>query len=143
MAFSVNKATLLGNVGKEPEYKVTPNGTPICKFSIATVESFKNSSDQWENRTEWHNIECWRNIADIANKNLTKGTKVYIEGKIKTDSYEKDGVTKYSTKIVATEIVLLQKSDATTTPSEPPKPVNDKPNSYSKAPEPEITDVPF
>ncbi len=112
MALSVNKVTLLGNLGKDPDYRVTPNGTPVCKFTIATSESFKNSSDQWEERTEWHNVECWRYTADTANKHLKKGTKVYVEGKLKTDSYEKDGITRYMTKVVATEIVLIQPKDS-------------------------------
>jgi single-strand DNA-binding protein len=111
MALSVNKVTLLGNVGKDLDYKVTPSGIPLCKFSIATSESFKNKNDQWEERTEWHNLECWRGIAETANKHLKKGTKVYIEGKLRTDSYEKDGSTRYSTKVVITELVLIDKSN--------------------------------
>lgn len=112
MALSVNKVTLLGNLGKDPDYRVTPTGIPVCKFTIATSESFKNNNDQWEERTEWHNVECWRYTAETANKHLKKGTKVYIEGKLKTDSYEKDGITRYSTKIVATELVLIQPKDS-------------------------------
>jgi single-strand DNA-binding protein len=105
MAFSVNKVTLLGNIGKDIEFKTTPNGTALAKFSLATQESFKNKSDQWEERTEWHNIECWQKLAEFANKNFTKGSKIYLEGKIKTESYEKDGNTRYITKIIANEIV--------------------------------------
>ena len=112
MASSVNKVTLLGNLGKDPEYRVIPNGTPVCKFSIATAEPFKNSNDQWEERTEWHNVECWRSIADVANRFLKKGSKVYIEGKLKTETYEKDGITRYNTKVVATELVLIQPKDS-------------------------------
>lgn len=112
MALSVNKVTLLGNIGKDLDYKVTPSGIPLCKFSLATSESFKNKNDQWEERTEWHNVECWRGIAETANKHLKKGSKVYIEGKLKTDSYEKDGSTRYSTKVVVSELVLIEKSNA-------------------------------
>ena len=111
MALSVNKVTLLGNIGKDLDYKVTPSGIPLCKFSVATSESFKQN-DKWEERTEWHNVECWRGIAETANKHLKKGSKVYIEGKLKTDSYEKDGSTRYSTKVVITELVLIEKSNA-------------------------------
>lgn len=112
MALSVNKVTLLGNVGKEPEYKVTPSGIPLCKFTLATSESYKDkTSDEWKNISEWHNIECWRYVAETANKHLHKGSKVYIEGKLKTDQYDKDGVTQYRTKVVATEIVVLDKSN--------------------------------
>lgn len=154
MALSVNKVTLLGNVGKDPDYRVTPNGTPVCKFTIATSESFKNSSDQWEEKTEWHNVECWRYIADTANKHLRKGTKVYIEGKLKTDSYEKDGITRYITKIVATELVLIQKSDNQTPPQAsdyrtPVPPDRRGLTSYDATPpmeygnDDDMTDIPF
>ena len=117
MALSVNKVTLLGNIGKDLEYKVTPSGTPLCKFTLATSESFKNKNDEWESKTEWHNIECWRYVAETANKHLHKGSKVYIEGKLKTDQYEKDGTTQYRTKVVATEIVVLEKSSNENQPS--------------------------
>lgn len=133
MALSVNKVTLLGNVGKDPDYKITPNGTPVCKFSLATSESYKDKeTDEWKNISEWHNIECWRYTAETANKHLTKGSKVYIEGKLKTDKYEKDGVTVYSTKIVAQEIVLINPKSENSVPTQyddrplPP----DKGNSY-------------
>ena len=112
MALSVNKVTLLGNIGKDLDYKVTPSGIPLCKFSVATSESFKNKNDEWESKTEWHNVECWRGIAETANKHLQKGSKVYIEGKLKTDSYDKDGVTQYRTKVVVSELVLIEKSNA-------------------------------
>ena len=113
MALSVNKVTLLGNIGKDLDYKVTPSGIPLCKFSVATSESYKDkTTDEWKSNTEWHNVECWRGIAETANKHLKKGSKVYIEGKLKTDQYEKDGVTQYRTKVVATELVLIEKSNA-------------------------------
>ncbi len=111
MALSVNKVTLLGNIGKDLDYRVTPSGIPLCKFSVATSESFKNKNDEWESKTEWHNVECWRGIAETANKHLQKGSKVYIEGKLKTDSYDKDGTTQYRTKIVVSELVLIEKSN--------------------------------
>lgn len=113
MALSVNKVTLLGNIGKDLEYKVTPSGIPLCKFSVATSESYKDkTTDEWKSNTEWHNVECWRGIAETANKHLKKGSKVYIEGKLKTDQYDKDGVTQYRTKVVITELVLIDKSNA-------------------------------
>ena len=133
MALSVNKVTLLGNVGKDPEYKVTPNGTPLCKFSLATSESYKDTNGDWKTVSEWHNVECWRYTADTANKHLRKGSKVYIEGKLKTESYDKDGVTQYRTKVVATEIVLIEKSNSNQnqTPQYDDRPLPpDKGNSY-------------
>ncbi len=107
MAKSINKVTLLGNVGQDPEYKVIPSGAGVCNFTIATTESFKNSNDDWEDRTEWHNIVCWRGLADIANKYIKKGSKIYIEGKLKTETYEKEGVIRYTTRIIASELILL------------------------------------
>jgi single-strand DNA-binding protein len=112
MALSVNKVQLLGNVGKEPEYKTLPSGVTLCTFSIGTNESYKDkTTDEWKSNTEWHNLECWRGLADLANKHLHKGTKVYIEGKLKTESYDKNGTTMYRTKVVASEIVLIDKSN--------------------------------
>ena len=112
MALSVNKVTLLGNIGKDLDYKVTPSGIPLCKFSLATSESYKDKeTDEWKSISEWHNIECWRYVAETANKHLHKGSKVYIEGKLKTEKYEKDGITQYRTKVVATEIVVLEKTN--------------------------------
>lgn len=111
MAFSLNEVNLIGNLGKEPEFKVTPSGVSMCKFSVATKESFKNKDEQWEERTEWHNIECWRNLADNANKFLKKGSKVFAKGKLKTEQYEKDGTTRYITKIVAVDLIFLESSN--------------------------------
>lgn len=123
MALSVNKVTLLGNIGKDLEYKVTPSGIPLCKFTLATSESYKDkTTDEWKSNTEWHNVECWRGIAETANKHLKKGSKVYIEGKLKTDQYDKDGVTQYRTKVVVTEIVVLEKSSNQNQQTNEPRP---------------------
>ncbi len=111
MAYSVNKVTLLGNVGKDPEYRVIPSGVGVASFTMATTESFKNASDQWEDRTEWHNLECWRGLADTVNKYVKKGHKLYIEGKLKTETYDKDGITRYRTKIIVNEMVMLTGKD--------------------------------
>ena len=148
MAFSVNKVQLLGNIGKDVEFKTTPNGTPLAKFSLATQESFKNKSDQWEERTEWHTVECWQKLAEFANKHLTKGSKIYIEGKIKTESYEKDGATRYITKIIANEIVPCGALNSTKSDDKKPQfgqaPVN-KADKIVEVIEEKLsfTDVPF
>lgn len=107
MSYSVNKAIVVGNLGRDPEYKVIPSGVPVCSFSVATTERVKNQNGEFEDRTEWHNIECWRGLADVCNKYLHKGSKVYIEGKIRTHSYDKNGVTMYMTRIVADDMVML------------------------------------
>ena len=104
----VNKVILLGRLGKDPEVRHLENGTPVTSFSIATSESYKdkNSGEKVE-KTEWHNIVLWRGLAEVAEKYLHKGDQVYIEGKLQTRSYEKDGVTRYSTEIVGREMTML------------------------------------
>jgi single-strand DNA-binding protein len=106
---SVNKVILVGNLGKDPEIKYTPQGTPVAKFSLATNERFKDKDGQWQDRTEWHNIVLWQRLAEIAGEYLKKGSKVYIEGRIKTESWDdkQTGQKKYMTNIVGNDIVLL------------------------------------
>jgi single-strand DNA-binding protein len=83
----INKAILVGNVGKDPEVKYTPNGTPVAKFSLATNERFKDRGGEWQDRTEWHNIIAWQRLAEIVGEYLSKGSKVYVEGKLQTSSW--------------------------------------------------------
>jgi len=106
---SVNKVILVGNLGKDPEIKYTPQGTPVAKFSLATNERYKDKDGNWQDRTEWHNIVLWQRLAEIAGEYLKKGSKVYIEGRIKTDSWDdkQTGQKKYMTNIVGQDIVLL------------------------------------
>jgi len=109
MPKSVNKVILLGNLGKDPEVKFTPQGTPVAKFSIATSERYKDKEGNWQERTEWHNIVLWQRLAEIAGEYLKKGSKVYIEGRIHTDSWDdrESGQKKYRTEIVGNDLVLL------------------------------------
>jgi single-strand DNA-binding protein len=109
MPKSVNKVILVGNVGADPEVKYTPSGIPVGKFSLATNERFKNKSGEWQDRTEWHNIVAWQRLAEIVGEYVSKGSKVYIEGKLQTSSWEdqRSGEKKYRTEIVARDIVLL------------------------------------
>ena len=106
---SVNKVILLGNLGKDPEVKYTPSGTPVAKFSIATNERFKDKDGNWQDRTEWHNITAWARTAEIAGEYLKKGSKVYIEGSLRTHSWDDKatGQKKYMTEIVVNDLVLL------------------------------------
>lgn len=92
----VNKVIVLGRLGKDPE----TNG-PATKLTVATSEKWKDKEGQDQERTEWHNIVAFGKMGEVMSKYLTKGSSVYIEGKLQTDSYEKDGVKKYSTKIIA------------------------------------------
>jgi len=113
MAKSINKAILVGNVGKDPEIKYTPNGVPLAKFSLATNERFKDKSGEWQDRTEWHNVLAWQRLAEIVGEFVQKGSKLYIEGKLQSSSWEdrNSGEKRYRTEIVARDIVLLGSSE--------------------------------
>lgn len=106
---SVNKVTLLGNLGKDPEVKFTPQGTAVAKLALATNERYKDKDGQWQDRTEWHNVVLWQRLAEIAGEYLKKGSKVYIEGKLQTRSWEdkQTNQKKYMTEVVANDLVLL------------------------------------
>jgi single-strand DNA-binding protein len=103
----INKAILLGNLGKDPVLRRTESGVPVATFSVATSETYKDKDGIKQEKTEWHNVVLWRGLAEIAEKFLKKGDKVYIEGKIVTRSYEQEGQTKYITEIVGAEMKLL------------------------------------
>jgi single-strand DNA-binding protein len=106
---SVNKVTLLGNLGKDPEVKFTPQGTAVAKLALATNERYKDKEGQWQDRTEWHNVVLWQRLAEIAGEYLKKGSKVYIEGRLQTRSWEdkQTNQKKYMTEVVASDLVLL------------------------------------
>jgi single-strand DNA-binding protein len=113
MAGSVNKVILIGNLGKEPEIRRLENGLIVANFSIATSETYieKNSGEKRE-ITDWHNISAWKGLAEVVEKYIHKGTKVYIEGKLKTRNWQdKDGQTKYVTEVIADEIQILSSKD--------------------------------
>jgi len=109
MAKGVNKVILLGNLGKDPELRYTPQGTAVAKFSVATTEKFKDKSGEWQDRTEWHNIVAWGRTAEIAGEYLKKGRTVYLEGSLRTSSWDdkESGQKKYKTEIHVNELVLL------------------------------------
>ena len=109
MAKSVNKVILVGNLGKDPEVKFTPGGTAVAKFSLATNERFKDKAGEWQDRTEWHNIVAWQRLAEILGEYVKKGTKLDIEGRLQTSSWEdtQSGEKKYRTEIIAHDLVLL------------------------------------
>jgi single-strand DNA-binding protein len=109
MPKSVNKVILIGNLGKDPEIKYTPTGVPVAKFSLATNERYKDKAGEWQDRTEWHNIVCWQRLAEIVGEYVKKGSKIYIEGRLQTSSWEdkQSGEKKYRTEIIAHDLVLL------------------------------------
>lgn len=103
-----NKVQLIGNLGNAPEVRTTESGKKLVKFSIATNESYRNAKGEKVTETQWHNIIAWGKVADIAEKYLTKGTEVAIEGKLMNNNYtDKDGNKKYSTEIQVHELLLL------------------------------------
>lgn len=113
MPKSVNKAILIGNVGKDPEVKYTATGIAVAKFGLATNESFKDKSGEWQNRAEWHSVVAWERLAEIVGEYVHKGTKLYVEGKLQTSSWKDgDGHKNCRTEIVARDLVLLSSRDA-------------------------------
>ena len=113
MARSLNKALLIGNLGSDPEIRATADGTKVAGFSIATNRTWTDREGQSQERTEWHRIVAWANLAEIAEQYLSKGDRVYVEGEIQYRSYEdRDGATRYVTEIRARELVMLGGGDS-------------------------------
>ncbi len=108
MARGINKVILIGNLGRDPETRYSQGGNPVTNFSVATSDSWrdKQSGEQRE-RTEWHNVVCFSRLAEIAGEYLRKGSKVYIEGSLRTSNWEKDGQKHYRTEIMARELQML------------------------------------
>lgn len=105
---SVNKAILIGNLGRDPELRYTPSGAAVCTFSIATSEKWRDKqTNEMKESTNWHNIVLWGKQAEIAKQYLTKGSPVYIEGRIQTRSWDDNGVKKYITEIVGQRLQFL------------------------------------
>lgn len=124
----VNKVILLGNLGKDPVVRRLENGTPVATFSLATSETYKDKEGNKQTKTEWHNIVIWRGLAEVAEKFLKKGDKVYIEGKLTSRSYEQEGVTKYLTEIVGENMTLLSPKPTTGGGyNSPPPPMEEPP----------------
>jgi single-strand DNA-binding protein len=103
----INRVILIGNLGKDPDVITFENGVKKATFSLATTESYKNRDGNRVDQTEWHNIVLWRGLADIAERYLHKGSQIYLEGKLRTRSYEQDGVKKYITEIVVDNMTML------------------------------------
>ena len=105
---SVNKVILVGNVGQDPEVRYLDNNTPVCNIRLATSESYKNRNGERVTSTEWHNVVLWRGLAEVADKYVKKGSQLYIEGKLRTRSWDdKDNNKRYTTEIVADVMQML------------------------------------
>lgn len=104
----VNKVILVGNLGKDPEIRHLENGVTVANFSLATSENYRDkTTGEKKTITEWHNIVLWRGLADVAERYLHKGDQVYIEGRLRTRSWERDGVTRYTTEVVGDNMTML------------------------------------
>jgi len=139
----VNKVILVGNLGKDPELKYTPSGTPVAKFSLATGDRFKDKDGQWQDRTEWHNITAWARTAEIAGEYLKKGNRVYIEGSIRTHSGDdkQSGQKKYMTEIVVNDLVLLDRKGEGGGGGDSNRSSSNNNNFDQRSPEPEAAPV--
>jgi single-strand DNA-binding protein len=109
MAKSVNKVILLGNVGKDPEVNFLPSGSAVAKFGLATSDRFKDKGGEWQDRTEWHNLVAFGKVAEIIRDYVKKGAKLYVEGSLRTSSWDDktSGQKKYKTEIIVNDISLL------------------------------------
>ena len=115
----INKVILIGNLGKDPEVRQLENGASVARFSVATNENYKDKSGEWQTITEWHNIVAWRNLAEKAEKQLSKGGMVYIEGKLTTRKWQdKDGIDRYNTDVVALQLRSLEKRESAGSPNQ-------------------------
>ncbi len=135
----VNKVILIGNLGKDPDIRTLENGTKVGSFTLATNENYKDKNDTWQTITEWHNIVVWRGLAEKVERELKKGSLVYVEGKLTHRRYQdKEGIERSTTEIVASTLNLLEKRERAGAGSnvDPEKKVDTK----DSAPE---SDLPF
>ena len=108
MAKGINKVILVGNVGQKPEMKAMPSGDQVASFSLATSESWKDkNTGQQQERTEWHNCVAFKGLAGVIGQYVNQGSKLYVEGQLRTQSWEKDGVKRYKTEIVVSDMQML------------------------------------
>lgn len=133
---SLNKVQLIGNLGSKPELKALPSGTKTVAVSLATNESWKDKqSGEWKDRTEWHNLVLFGSVAEIAGKYLNKGSKVFVEGNLRTRKWDKDGETRSATEIVVKDLMMLDGKSAAQ-PNQVPAPAEARDEQESE-------DVPF
>lgn len=132
MARGINKVILIGNLGRDPETRYSQGGNPVTNFSVATSESWRDKqSGEQQERTEWHNVVCFSRLAEIAGEYLHKGSKVYIEGSLRTSSWEQDGQKRYRTEIMARELQMLDSKGG----GEPP-------SGFESSPPPQASNAP-
>ena len=144
MSRGINKVILVGNVGQDPEIRHSQSGTPVATTSVATTEKWTDQTGNQQERTEWHNIVAFGKTAEIMEQYVQKGTKLYLEGKLQTQEFEKEGQTHYRTKIIVNNFLMLgdtggQQDDA---PARPKKAAKPKPKTEPK-PDFVDDDIPF
>lgn len=143
----VNKVILVGNLGKDPEVRYLENGASVANFSIATSESYKDKNGNRQEQTEWHNVVLWRGLAQIAEKYLRRGSQIYIEGKLRTRSWQdKDGNTRYTTEVVGDQMTMLGGRSSSNGDTNAPSPASESAKSSGSADistEDEADDLPF
>jgi single-strand DNA-binding protein len=139
----VNKVILVGRLGKDPEVRTLDNGATVANFTMATSESYKDrTTGEKKEITDWHNLVLWRGLAEIAQKYLHKGDMVYIEGKMRTRSYEKDGITRYTTEVIADQLTMLSTSGKGNQSSSPNSETKGG-ETFSASPDTGSDDLPF
>lgn len=144
MSGSVNKVILIGNLGKDPEVRRLENGAVVANFPIATSETYVDrTTGERRDNTDWHNIVVWRGLAEVVEKYVRKGTKVYIEGKLKTRSWtDQAGATRYTTEVVADEMTILTpRGEQGSAPAMNQAPSNPYPTNEPQAPSPMDLDM--
>lgn len=140
---NLNKAMLIGNVTRDPEMRSTPSGQSVCSFGVATNRIWKNQAGERQNKAEFHNIVAWAKLAETCSSYLKKGSKVYVEGRLQTRSWDDpSGVKKYRTEIVLSNMIMLdKKSEAAPTPA--PETPNETPATEGSEEEINVEDIPF
>ena len=111
MARSLNKVTLIGRLGRDPEMRYTASGTAVCTFTLATNRFRQGADGQPQEETDWHTVVTWDKLAETCNQFLSKGRLVYVEGHLQTRSWEQDGQKRYKTEVVAREMIILDSKD--------------------------------
>lgn len=141
---SVNKVILVGNVGRDPETRHLDKGVAVSNFSLATAENYTSKTGEKVSTTEWHNIVAWRGLAEVVEKYVKKGSQLYIEGRLKTRMYEKDGIKHYVTEIYADTMQLLGKREGQAEiPGQPAQSEQLQAVSEPDFSQPEEDDLPF
>ena len=143
----MNLVVLHGRLGKDPEVRSTNSGTSVANFSLATEESYKTKSGEWEKRTEWHNVVVWGRTAEAVGEHLSKGSKVLIVGHLQTRKYESHGETKYTTEVVADTVEFGDSKRTDESDSRPATKQSNQPRTASNRPAPQQEiddeDIPF